>query len=371
MRIDASFDGGNITVINKDSPENIRLHIRKDTLSDHKQWFYFRVSNPQGIACQYFIENAHEASFPEAWDTCTIVASSDRKNWRRITTHYDGKTLSFTDQSSQSIVYYALFAPYSYERHMTLIAQSLEHPQCTLLDTIETANKNQLEVLQISKASPQKKSIWIIARQHPAETMSEWFIEGLLQQLLTEDKADILNKATFYIVPNMNPDGSIAGNLRTNTNGIDLNRSWSTPCEKNTPESFFVLTLMKQTGINLFLDIHGDEDRPFTFAAGCEGNPNYTKKLATLDKNFRQYFHETTKEFSTENGYPIDPPNQALLDIACNQVGCIHQCLSLTIELPFLDNKYQADPIYGWTPQRSIELGKNALIPIAKILPEL
>lgn len=371
MKIDANFDGGNITVINAELPSKIQLHIRKDNSSDHKQWFYFRASNTQDITCQYFIDNADEASFPEAWDTCTIVASSNRKTWRRINTQYNGKTLSFSDKSNSPITYYALFAPYSYERHLDLIAQTLSHPQCSLLTTVETVKKKHVEVLQIGESAPHKKSIWIIARQHPAETMSEWFIEGFLQQLLQGKKHTILSEATFYVVANMNPDGSVAGNLRTNGSGIDLNRSWNTPCSEKTPESFYVLSLMKKTGVDLFLDIHGDEDTPFTFAAGCEGNPNFTKKLANLDKNFREYFHQATPEFSIENGYPLDEPNQGLLDIACNQVGYLFECLSLTIELPFLDNKYSPEPILGWSPERSIKMGTQLLTPIERILKEL
>jgi murein tripeptide amidase MpaA len=369
MKIDSNFDGGNIEVIDTANANSIRLNIRNDMNSDHRQWFYFRASNIKDLHCKYFIENAAEASYPEAWDTCTIVASSDRKTWRRIITKYDGKVLSFSDNSDKAIIYYALFAPYSNERHMDLIAQSLEHPQCFLLKTIKTVNKNQIEVLRIGEPSSRKKSIWIIARQHPAETMSEWFMEGFLYQLLKEDVVQILTESTFYIVANMNPDGAIVGNLRTNSSGIDLNRSWKNPCPQKSPESYFVFDLMKETGVDLFLDIHGDEDTPFTFIAGCEGNPGYSERMASLDQRFREYYQQATPEFAIENGYPADLPNQGDLDIACNQIGCVFGCLSLTIELPFLDNKYQPEPIYGWSPQRSIDLGAKLITPIKRILP--
>ncbi len=371
MRVDANFDGGNIEVVNSDCANNIKLNIRKDTHSAHKQWFYFRASNIKNVNCRYIIENADEASYPEAWDTCTIVASSDRKIWRRIATNFNGKELTFSDNSAQAICYYALFAPYSYERHMDLIAKSLTYPQCSLLNVIETVNKNQIEVLQIGTPSSEKKSIWVIARQHPAETMSEWFMEGLLTQLLQDESADILTAATFYIVTNMNPDGAINGNHRTNSSGLDLNRTWQSPCAQKAPESFFILALMKQTGVDLFLDIHGDEDIPYTFAAGSEGNPGYSEHIANLDSRFRQYYHEATSEFVIENGYPDDEPNEGDLNIACNQIGYLFNCLSLTIELPFLDNKYQPEAIFGSTPERCIALGMKALSPIKRILPSI
>lgn len=48
-----------------------------------------------------------------------------------------------------------------------------------------------------------KKKVWVIARQHPGESMAEWFMEGLLKRLL--DKHDpvtrkALNDAVFYMV---------------------------------------------------------------------------------------------------------------------------------------------------------------------------
>ena len=38
---------------------------------------------------------------------------------------------------------------------------------------------------------------------------------------------ELLAKATFHVVPNMNPDGSVRGYLRTNSSGANLNREWA------------------------------------------------------------------------------------------------------------------------------------------------
>ena len=43
LRINSTFDAGNIEVVNTDSLQNIQLKIRKDTNSDFLQWFYFRM----------------------------------------------------------------------------------------------------------------------------------------------------------------------------------------------------------------------------------------------------------------------------------------------------------------------------------------
>src|SRR3712207_9122153 len=86
-----------------------------------------------------------------------------------------------------------------------------------------------MDYFRLGDAPPQ---IWLSARQHPGETMAEWWMEGALERLL--DEADpvarrLLGKATFHVVPNMNPDGSRRGHLRTNAVGTNLNREWHDP----------------------------------------------------------------------------------------------------------------------------------------------
>ena len=39
----------------------------------------------------------------------------------------------------------------------------------------------------------------------------------------------LLERAVFYVVPNMNPDGSALGNLRTNAAGANLSGSVAVP----------------------------------------------------------------------------------------------------------------------------------------------
>ena len=56
--------------------------------------------------------------------------------------------------------------------------------------------------------------MWVIARQHPGESMAEWFMEGFLEELTDVHNAfsaRALRHAVFYVVPNINPDGSVRG----------------------------------------------------------------------------------------------------------------------------------------------------------------
>jgi murein tripeptide amidase MpaA len=371
MKIQAQFDGGNIEYIGVDTlKKTVLLNIKDDCNANEKQWFYFSATEVKNINYTYQICNAFDVSYPEAWATCSIVASYDQKEWFRVSTLYDGQSLKFLHLSRNETVYFALFAPYSYQQHQQLINKSLRHEHCKLIESGLSIKGKNIDLLRIDTDKPEcceKLSIWVIARQHPAETMAEWFIQGFIEALLNNNSIiskKLLASATFYIVPNMNIDGSISGNLRTNAAGVDLNRSWLDPDIKTSPESFYIKEKMKETGVDLFLDIHGDEDIPYAFIAGAEGNPSYSEKLAMQDKAFRNIFANTTTDFCIENGYDANQPMEGNLKVAGNQIGELFNCLSLTIEMPFTDNKFQPDEQYGWSPQRSIDLGSAVLSPI-------
>lgn len=368
MWIDANFDCGNIDVVSDDDPSNIRLKIKRDAGSTHAQWFYFRVLGAAGKKCFFNIINAGDASYPEAWPNGSIVVSNDRKFWQRQATSFDGATLSFEITCEAETLYVALSPPFTDDQHQSHIGRALSSKFCRLNAVIPTIKGRPIELLQIGDISTQLRRVWIIARQHPGEPMAEWYIEGLLDRLLDpkNDVAKRLRRAcSFFIVPNMNPDGSTAGHLRTNAAGVDLNRAWALPSVDTSPEVHGVLGVMEQFGVDVFLDIHGDEELELVFAAGCEGNPSYTKRLADADQRFRALYHKANPDFSTESGYVPDAPGAADLSIACNQVGERFGCLSLTIEIPFKDNAKKRDPIEGWSAPRSKALGASVLTALA------
>ena len=197
--------------------------------------------------------------------------------------------------------------------------------------------------------------------------------EGLIERLQRPDDTEmqrLLEKADLYLVPNMNPDGAFHGNLRTNAAGQDLNRAWLEPSAERSPEVWFVQQEMKRHGVDLFLDIHGDEEIPHVFAAGCEGNPGYTPRLERLEQRFREELM-ARGEFQIRHGYPRSAPGQANLALACNFVGQTYDCLAFTIEMPFKDHDDNPEPGTGWSGARSKRLGQDVLSTLAVLVDEL
>ncbi|WP_333608571.1 M14 family metallopeptidase, partial [Arsukibacterium sp.] len=181
----------------------------------------------------------------------------------------------------------------------------------------------------------------------------------------------LLAKAVFYIVPNMNPDGSVRGHLRTNAAGANLNREWQEPSMTRSPEVFLVRQKMLETGLDMFLDIHGDENLPYNFVAGSEGVPSYTAKVQQLEQRFKQALLTLTPEFQDEFGYDKDAPGQANLTVATNWVGNQFNCLSYTVEMPFKDNANLPDEAFGWSDVRSMKLGQDMLAAILAVVDDL
>lgn len=229
-------------------------------------------------------------------------------------------------------------------------------------------------MLVVGEPDDSKKKIWIIARQHPGETMAEWFVEGLLDRLLDEDDGvarALLAKSVFYIVPNMNPDGSVRGHLRTNAVGVNLNREWQNPSMEKSPEVFLVRQKMLEVGLDMLLDVHGDENLPYNFVAGAEGVPSYNDKMARLEASFKQAFVTVTPEFQTRYGYERDEPGKANLTVCSNWVAEQFKTLAYTLEMPFKDNANLPDDAFGWSDVRAMKLGQDSLAAILAVVDDL
>ena len=266
MQIRADFDSGNIQVIDASDPRRIRLAIRPDLASQHFQWFHFKV---EGMAAatehRFTLVNAGQSAYSHAWSGYQAVASYDGERWFRVPSQYDADGLHFQLEPEENEVRFAYFEPYSRERHARLVERALGIEGVERLAVGTSVQGRDIELLRVRRHPDSHLKLWVIAQQHPGEHMAEWFMEGLIERLQRPDDTEmqrLLEKADLYLVPNMNPDGAFHGNLRTNAAGQDLNRAWLEPSAERSPEVWFVQQEMKRHGVDLFLDIHGDEEIP-------------------------------------------------------------------------------------------------------------
>lgn len=368
ISINQAFDAGNIDVIDAANHQSIQLKIRADTQADFFQWFYFRVTGARDTPLSMSILNADEAAYVGGWEGYQALASYDQQEWFRVPTDYVDGQLVIAHEPECDSVYYAYFAPYSLARHQQFIAQMQCDTLCSLEVLGQSLQGRDLDMLQIGEDDGHKKRVWMIARQHPGESMAQWFAEGFLSRLLERDDAlveTVLSETVFYVVPNMNPDGSTLGNLRTNAAGVNLNRVWGKADLETSPEVFYVQQKMQATGCDLFLDIHGDETLPWNFIAGQKGLP-VDEAILQQEADFQIHYEQINPDFQCVHGYPAKKFGGESLTLASNWVGNCFGIASMTLEMPFKDNKGRPDPECGWSAERSLQLGASIVYPIAK-----
>ena len=379
ITISCQFDSGAIEVLHADDPSDIALRIRSDNAADIAQWFHFRLQGAAGLPVTLRFVNASQCAYPKGWEGYRVVASHDRQHWQRITTDYDGSVMTARLTPGSNSVYLAYFEPYSWERHLDLLASASLSDHVQLERLGESLDGRDMDVLHITDAaSPvpvaERRKVWLIARQHPGETMAEWFVEGCLERLLDENDpvARVLRqRCIFHVVPNMNPDGSVRGNLRTNAVGANLNREWQEPTMARSPEVFLVRRAMEQTGVDLFLDAHGDEALPVNFVAGSEGIADFSPRLQQLQDLFKTRWIASCPDFQDRINYGPTRATQANPSVATNWVAQRFDCLSFTIEMPFKDNDDLPDAVTGWSGERSRLLGAGVLQPVLAVLGQL
>ena len=407
ISISDKFDGGNIKFIRQRVNENdsriidVILHIKPDVYTElekigHMQYFSFRasISGLDKDAFQktqkvkYILENAEACSYPDAWPRSTVCYSTnveDPDSWsRNLDTFYmDGKLTWEHEHTKNGSIFFSYFAPYSYSRHLGLVSRCTDYANVESLG--QSLEGREMECISVGEG---KMVCWIIHRQHPGETMAEYYAEGLLTRLLglesdgevDEQVQRLRTMYTFYVVPCMCPDGAVRGHLRTNAAGANLNREWATkrfyeaPTLDRSPEVYHVLKKMDETGVDLFLDVHGDEELPYSFLSGAEMVPNWNKRMEALHGAFCAAYSRVNSDMQQKYGYPPATDRETALqymNVATNQIANRFNCLGMTLEMPFKDCLSNSDPSVGWSAARSRKLGSSALDPIEYIQPYL
>jgi len=420
ISITSSHDGGNITISSKPSisitgktaKATVLLSVRPDVYTQlekiaHMQYFSFRSfisglkKDIKLLTVEYIIENAHAVSYPEAWPGSTVcysdksLESQDDIAWKRnLSTKYiDGKLKWTHVHNANGSTFFSYWPPYTYNRHLklisdcsTMIASKKEMTQYNpVVESLGTTLQGrEMECISIGNGD---LVAWIIHRQHPGETMAEFYAEGLLHRLMGVDgELDDVTKQVFtkyrlYVVPCMCPDGAVMGHLRTNMVGANLNREWATinedyeaPSLERSPEVYAVLNKMDETGCDFFLDVHGDEELPYVFLSGAEKTPKWGERMEHLHGYFVSCYQRSNSDVQKEIGYP--PPESeekavAYMNVGTNQVSNRFDCLGLTLEMPYKDCATNPDPDNGFSPARAKTLGKSLLEALDDMSPFL
>jgi murein tripeptide amidase MpaA len=373
IQIDSAFDSGNIEVL-RVSGAKAALAIRRDHDSDFFQWFHFRVAGGKGRELQLRLTGLASSAYPMGWPGYRACVTEDRQHWARAETTWeervDGGALTIRHTATSDVCWFAYFAPYSMERHHDLVADAAACEGVDYRCLGRSLDGQPIDCLEMGEGPLQ---VWLYARQHPGESMAEWWMEGALDALT--DPADpvgrtLRQRCRLHLVPNANPDGSRRGHLRTNAIGVNLNREWDSPSAERSPEVLALLGAMDASGVDFSMDVHGDESIAAVFLAGFEGIPSLKQEQLAGYQRYRAILARRTPDFQTKRGYPVTPAGKGNLSMSTSQLAERFGAVAMTLEMPFKDNDDLPDPVHGWSPERSRLLGRECLAALAEWLEE-
>ncbi|KRX07319.1 hypothetical protein PPERSA_06934 [Pseudocohnilembus persalinus] len=244
---DSKFECGNLWSAYTNKENEYELILQNDINSKgYSQWFYFSIANTKkNQTIKLSIVNYE------------ILCHSISQNAIPI--------LTITSKDNK----------FDYNK---LIQQKIDK------DNLEN-KENKADQKEKDKKKKQilnKKIAFVIARQHPGETISSHVMHGFLDYLMENNKQVqyLLENYVFKIVPMVNCDGVIYGNFRCSLAGIDLNRQWTQPHRIITPAPYFIKNMIsryQQQGydVDVFADLHGHSKKANSFIYAChiEDNP--------------------------------------------------------------------------------------------------
>jgi murein tripeptide amidase MpaA len=362
---------GSIEVVAADDPANIQLRLVPDANSQYLGYFHFRATGVRGVACNFALVNASdsltmrlpgrdEAAVENGWTNTGAMASYDRRYWFRVPATFDGKAFRFRHRPDYDLCFYSSWPPYPEDRELDLLARAQLSPRVRLSVVGRSLDGADLNLLTIGETGPDKLKCWVIARQHPSEMQSGYFIEAFVDRMIDQDDAvvrKLLDRAVFYVVPNMNPDGARRGHTRMNAAGINLNREWVSPSLEKSPEVFHVRNLMEATGVDFALDCHADKELRCNFLGGPLEIPSRSKEMRRLFRAFERSWAAASPDYEPGHPYPGGSPETADLTMAWNWIGERFKCLSVLLEQPFKDTSWWQNKEQGWSPERAMRFG--------------
>ena len=86
---------------------------------------------------------------------------------------------------------------------------------------------------------------------------------------------------------------------------------------------------------------------------------------------FRNTLAQLNPDFQLANGYPKVAKGKGMKTTSTGYLAAFHGAVSMTLEMPFKDAANAPDERFGWSPERSMALGRSSIEAILSILDEI
>lgn len=349
IQINTDFEGGSGLLLTT-GPDNYVQVEAEFVLDDTRNFnFYCELT---GLDSSQALQFDLEAEFVSNY----FFYSYDALDWFRTDASVNG--ISMIPLSGNTSVYVATFVPYLYSDLQNFL-MSLESQELPFLEIKELAMSPQgvrVDILTISDPCVpdiDKKTVWILSRQHAAEIPVSHLTEGLMEVLCASDAQmqRLRKEAIINIVPMMDVDMVINGGTGKDQNPVDFNRDWIDPTHNShwaAVQEVKQLMQDQENELSLLLDMH-------TFAPGEAANV----QIAVNEANQLLFTENFNKRIELNGGlnYEIVPFNDLNTATAQDYAYVYHpsaNLLSLTPETAF---DLAPDGSF-WTPEKLLEQGR-------------
>lgn len=303
VRISQNFDHGSLGEMKEIKPGyfqgSTKHWLKRDSIGNQYYWFYFKADNVKDQKLTFELndlEGVYRRNPHIVYtDYTQPVYSYDQVNWGRIQeVSYDSalRKIEFSHQFKSETVWIAYAHPYPVQRLSSFISSIRQHEYVKVEEIAQSKEGRSVELVMITDSEvpkQDKKTIFLMAMQHAGEDAGSFYMEGLINFLLSENEDAQLarEKFVYIMIPMMNPDGVFNGTTRYNMEMEDLNNIWLND-EKIQPEVLgvknWVDTWYNDGGkIDLFLDIH-NHTQLYTYNVFLFKDNNLDSLGITMDK---------------------------------------------------------------------------------------
>lgn len=337
IRISTAFEGGSIGRVEVLGPGELRLHVagQHDERGRNRQasWYYFRLDRVRGrdlkLTLTDFVGeyNDKPGAVPMGPDIVPVI-STDGRAWQHVpddaaTWDDAAKELTLTlrharDFPEADTVWIAHVPPYT-PRDLAALLEEVGRSRHAVIEVIgKTVRGRDIHMVTVTdRATPleDKRGVFLQARQHAWEAGTSWVMEGALRFITSDDPSAVeLRKTTvFRFIPMVDVDGCIAGGVRFNVHGYDVNRHWPVVTLQDPehlrlmPEIWYtkkaiLAAAAQRPGIDLMVNMHNTETGEY-----LETQAREEKQVQRLNRLYDLLVERTSFEPSRKFGVSVVP----------------------------------------------------------------
>ena len=248
MNILSNYEGSSIDILRYNNVENSAYLSLKKENDSYSQYYNFIIDNNQNKDGYVYIQNIKLSKYYEKNSVFFPYKRIESSNeWQRI----DNNSFSIAD----NMLVIKIKPNEKFE--ISLVPRYTKEHLERFLDTIKNFKYIKISnniIPKIELGNNNLPTIFVIGRQHPGETLSSFFIEGMINSIIQNN--ELLAKYHFVFYPIVNTIGVKNGSHRY-VNGIDFNRVWQS--NKAPKEIKFIKEELRLYSLLYFIDVHNDE----------------------------------------------------------------------------------------------------------------